>query len=143
MSDHSYFESRTGDLACSPKEVFDFAGDIRNFKRFIPEGTITDWSAEKDSCSFNVSMLGTVKVRINQKDQYTRIVYAGDALKKNDFTVSLVIDGKEDMTARVKVELNAELNPMMKMMATKPIRQFLELLINEMEKFNSWNDTIA
>ena len=40
-------------------------------------------------------------------------------------------------TAEVKVLLNAELNPMMKMIAAKPIEQFLEMLIAEMEKFKA------
>jgi len=43
--------------------------------------------------------------------------------------------------ADVKVSLNADLNPMMKMMATKPIGQFLEMLIKEMESFRDWKDT--
>jgi hypothetical protein len=29
----------------------------------------------------------------------------------------------------------------MKMMAAKPISQFLEMLINEMEKFRDWKNT--
>ncbi len=142
MGDISYFESRSGDLVCSPKEIFDFAGDMRNFNKLIPRGTINDWSAEESSCSFNVSMLGTVRVVISEKDQYTRIVYTGDALNKNDFTLSLLIDMNSDMTARVRLELNAELNTMMKMIAAKPIAQFLELLISEMEKFDGWGETI-
>ncbi len=28
------------------------------------------------------------------------------------------------------------------MMAAKPIKQFLEMLINEMENFRSWDETI-
>ncbi len=43
--------------------------------------------------------------------------------------------------AEVKVTLSADLNPMMKMVAAKPISQFLELLISEMEAFNGWNNT--
>jgi hypothetical protein len=43
----------------------------------------------------------------------------------------------------VKVTLGADLNPMMKMMAVKPIRQFLEMLIDEMEKFTDWRNTIV
>jgi hypothetical protein len=42
----------------------------------------------------------------------------------------------------VKVTLTADLNPMMKMMATKPIALFLEILIKEMENFRDWRDTI-
>ena len=36
--------------------------------------------------------------------------------------------------------LSADLNPMMKMMASGPINQFLEILINEMENFRDWEN---
>lgn len=141
MADISYFESRSGKLSGSAEEVFAFVTDIRNFERFVPKGTITDWQAEKESCSFSVSVLGTVSLRLAGKEMYNKVIYAGDALKKNDFSLILNISGNADNHAEVKVSLNAELNPMMKMIATKPIGQFLEMLISEMEKFRSWKDT--
>ena len=138
MSDLSHFESRTGKLSCTSEECFAFVTDIRNFQRFVPEGTINNWQAEKESCSFSVSMLGTVSLRITQKEKYKTVVYNGDALKKNDFELVLHIADNSNNYAEVRVALNADLNPMMKMIATKPIGQFLEMLINEMENFRGW-----
>ena len=100
MSDLSNFESRSGKLTCSAEEVFAFVTDIRNFERFIPEGTINNWSAEKESCSFSVSMVGTVTVRLAEKEQNTRVVYSGDALKKNDFTLTLFISDNVERSGR-------------------------------------------
>ena len=62
------FESRTGKLSCTAEEVFDFVTDIRNFEQFIPAATISNWQAEKESCSFSVSMLGTVSFRLAEKE---------------------------------------------------------------------------
>jgi hypothetical protein len=141
MTDLSYFESRTGKLTCSAEEIFDFVTDIRNFEQFIPKGNINNWKADKESCSFNVSMLGTVSVRLAEKEKCNKVVFMGDALKKNDFSLTLDISDNLNKTADVKVKLSADLNPMMKMMATKPIGQFLEMLINEMENFRGWKGT--
>jgi hypothetical protein len=141
MSNLSYFESRTGKLTCSAEEVFDFVTDIRNFEQFIPKGNINNWNAEKESCSFSVSMLGMVSVRLIEKEKYSKVVFMGDALKKNDFSLTLDISGNLNKTTDVKVKLSADLNPMMKMMATKSIGQFLEMLINEMENFRGWKGT--
>jgi carbon monoxide dehydrogenase subunit G len=140
MSDISNFESRSGRLNCNAEDVFAFVTDLRNFERFIPGGTINNWSADKESCNFSVSMIGTVTVRLAEKERYTRVVYTGDALKKNDFTLTLLISDKLENPAEVSVHLSADLNPMMKMMAAKPIKQFLEMLINEMEGFNDWKN---
>lgn len=140
MDDISYFESRTGKLKCAVDEVFNFVTDIRNFEQFIPQGSINNWQAEKESCSFDVTMIGTVSFRLVEKEKYNKVVFTGDALKKNDFSLILHITGSDKNPAEVKVSLNADLNPMMKMMATKPIGQFLEILINEMESFRDWKD---
>jgi hypothetical protein len=138
MTDLSNFESRKGILTCSAQECFAFTTDLRHFEGFIPNGTINNWKADKESCSFTVSMLGTVSVRLTGKEMYKRVIYQGDALKKNDFELILNITGGGDNPAEVNVTLNAELNPMMKMIAAKPIEQFLEMLISEMEKFKGW-----
>ena len=140
MSDLSQFRSRTGFLNSSPEECFVFVTDIRNFERFIPQDTISNWQSGRDSCSFSVSMLGSVSVRIARKEEFSRVVYNGDALKKNDFELVLNITDNINKRTEVLVELNADLNPMMKMIATRPIGQFLEMLINEMENFTGWKD---
>ena len=140
MTDLSYFESRSGKLSCSVEDVFAFVTDIRNFQRFIPEGTISNWNSEKESCSFNVSMLGTVSVRLSEKKEYSKVVFTGDALKKDDFILTLAISDNAENHAEVRVMLSADLNPMIKMIATKPISQFLEMLINEMESFGDWKN---
>jgi hypothetical protein len=142
MSDLSHYESRTGNLSCSPREVFDFVTDIRNFEQFIPAGTINNWQSEKDTCSFTLSMIGKISVRIEQKEPYKNVIFSGDALKKNDFSLALRINDHPDKTAEVKVLLDAELNPMLKMLANKPITRFLEILIGEMENFKEWKNII-
>jgi hypothetical protein len=142
MDNKSYFESRTGNLTCSTQQVFTFVSDLRNFERFVPPGTINNWKADKDNCSFTVSMIGSVSVRILKKEEYSEVVYNGDALSKNDFTLRLDILENHYRLAKVKLSLNAELNQMMKMIAAKPITQFLEILIKEMESFDGWNEII-
>jgi len=142
MNGISHYESRPGSLSCTSREVFDFVTDIRNFEQFIPADSISNWQSEKDTCSFSVSMVGTVSVRIDKKEPFNKVIFNGDALKKNDFTLVLHISENTSETADVKVILEAELNPMLKMVATKPITQFLELLIMEMENFRGWKNII-
>jgi hypothetical protein len=140
MSKLSYFESRSGKLSYSDKDVFAFVTDIRNFEVFIPRGSINNWKAEKEWCSFSVSTIGTVTVRLDENEMYKSVVFKGDALQKNDFTLILNISGYEEDHAEVKVSLSADLNPILKAMAAKPINQFLEILIVEMEGFKGWKD---
>jgi hypothetical protein len=138
----SHYESRYGSLSCTSREVFDFVTDIRNFEQFIPGGTINNWKSEKDRCSFGVSMVGAISVRIEKKEPFNKVIFSGDALKENDFSLVLNISESPVNTAEVKLLLEAELNPMLKMMANKPIIQFLEMLIREMENFKGWKNLL-
>ncbi len=142
MSELSYYESRPGLLSCKPDEAFNFITDLRNFGRFIKEGTITNWKADKNSCSFNVSMLGTVIVRIIEREDGKKVVYEGDALSRNDFKINVFLSAAPEDKSDINLQLTASLNPMMKMMAEKPINQFMEILMNEIENFRDWHNTM-
>lgn len=132
----SYFESRNGDMDCTPEEVFYFMTDMRNFKRFVPSGVVNDYKDDIESCSFHVPQAGHVNIRLDKSEKYDLIVYRGDALKQNDFELTLHITRKEDNFATVKVTVNADLNPVIKMFASRPISQFLEMVIDRMERLN-------
>jgi carbon monoxide dehydrogenase subunit G len=140
MTQISKFESRTGRLNCKPAEVFEFVTDIRNFRQFVRNDSVDNLHIEKDSCSFHISPLGNVNLNILKKEPNTHVSFSGSALKSNDF--SLLLDIRESHTgnAEVRVILNAEMNPFLKMMASKPVTQFLETLIDEMERFNGWKE---
>src|ERR1035437_1627889 len=115
MTDLSFFESRHGTLSCNAKEVYAFVTDIRNFERFVKKETLTNWNAEKEFCTFSVPMMGTVTVRIAEKEVFNKVVYEGDALKKNDFSLALTMIDNIKNKAHINVVLSADLNPMMKM----------------------------
>jgi carbon monoxide dehydrogenase subunit G len=138
MPDISEFKSRKGRLNCTPSEIFDFVTDIRNFRQFIPEGTIDNLQITTESCSFSISPLGKVNFSLSEKRPHDKVVYKGTVMQSNDF--SLVLDIRENSTGKAEVNLNlaAHLNPLLKIMAAKPISNFLEKMIDEMEKFKSW-----
>lgn len=138
MGNPSIFESRYGKVSCSSREVFEFVTDARNFGQFVPKNSVNSWKADKESCSFSVPMIGTVAVRLSEKSEFTKVVFEGDALKKEDFILTLNIYENINESAGFNVILTADLNPMMKMIAVKPINQFLEMLVTEMEKFTGW-----
>jgi carbon monoxide dehydrogenase subunit G len=142
MSTISTFKSRTGKLDYTMEDVYYFVTDLRNFKRFIPPGTISDLKMEEDSCSFQVSALGIVNIHIGEKVMYNKIVFSGNALHVNDFSLIMDLRDAENRHSEVKVTLNAEMNPVLKMVASEPVRQFLETLIQEMEKFRDWKNPV-
>jgi carbon monoxide dehydrogenase subunit G len=54
------------------------------------------------------------------------------ANQKFVFWIQLV--KKEEFDTRIKLTIKADLNPMLKMMAQKPLQNFLDKLVDAMEK---------
>jgi len=140
MSEPSNYSSRPGKISCKAEKAYFFITDLRNFGRFARKETITDWQAEKDTCSFSIAALGRVHLRIKDKEPGNRVVFEGDALSRNDFSIEIRLSDVSEDAAEVNLTLSAELNPVMKMMADKPIRQFMEYLLMEIENFRDWED---
>jgi len=140
MGEALTFESRTGRLTCSTEEVYNFLTDIRNMEQFLPQGTVSNWKSDGESCSFRVNPLGNVDIRLTEKAVNKKVVFSGNALQVNNFSLIICIGGVENQPAEVRILLSAEMSPLLKMVASGPARQFLDTLINEMEKYNGWND---
>lgn len=138
MPDISRFESRTAMLSCSTEEFYSFITDIRNFGKFIPEDAIKNWQAGEDSCMFTISPMGEVTLKIAEKRPHSLVKFSGKVLVTTGFSLTADINQDHRERASVKLVMEAELNPMLRMFASGPIEQFLGTLADEMEKFGSW-----
>lgn len=139
MADKSTFESRRGRLTCTPSEIFDFATDIRNLRQFIPENAgISAMNIEKESCSFKIESLGMVNIHISEKEPLDKVIYKGTLFQTNDFSLRMDIKDTPAGKAEVLLKVSAELNPLLRMMVSGPVQNFLARMIDEMEKFDGW-----
>ena len=136
----SNYESRQGSLKCGANKAYAVITDFRNFGKLAENNSIADWQADKESCSFNVAMLGAVNVKLTEKEEASKVVYTGAAAGNIDFTVTVQLSGNDSESSKISVNLSAYLNPMMKMIADKPIKMFLDLLITEVENFENWDN---
>lgn len=132
------YESRIGKINHPAENIYRFITDFRNFKQFLPGDKITDWQAEEDSCSFKIEGLGKAGLKILETDPPKTIKITGEGMDKLDFYLWIQLKEMNPDDTRVKVTLKADLNPMLKMVAGKPIEQFLEMLVGRMEDFEGY-----
>ena len=140
MSGISNYESRQGSLKCGASKAYAFITDIRNFGAFAKNNNIADWQADKESCNFNVAMLGAVSVKLTEKEEASKVVYQGTAAGGIDFTITVQLNDIDLESSKLRVNLSAYFKPKMKMMADKPVRMFLDMLISEIENFENWDN---
>jgi len=85
-------------------------------------------------------MMGMVNIRISDRKEYSEVVFSGNAMLVNDFSLAVKFSDAKPGRSEVKLSVLADLNPFLKMLAADPISKFLETIIKEMEKFSGWNE---
>jgi len=122
------FESNIKKSSYSSEKIFHFLSDFDHFGEVIPKDKISNWQSFGNSCRFNIVPVGEVGLRIVEKEEPTTIKYTAEG--KTPFNFFLWIQLKEvaEDDTRIKLTIKADMNPMIKMMASKPIKKFLEVL---------------
>lgn len=138
MNNISQFKSRTVTVTCTPEEFFRFVTNMRNFGQFIPAAARESWKATDSECSFNISPMGEVALSIESKTEFSEVLYSGKVLQTTSFRLYTFITDAGAGMASVNLRMDAELNPILKMMASGPIERFLDELSGEMERFRGW-----
>ncbi len=124
------FESEIRKSAYSSEIIFNFLSDFDHFGEVIPKDKINNWQSYGDSCRFSIDPVGEVGLRIVEKESPKVIKYTAEG--KTPFNFFLWIQLKEiaEDDTRIKLTIKADMNPMIKMMASKPIKKFLEVLVD-------------
>jgi len=119
-------------IAKTSKEVFDFLSDFNNFERLMPE-QVTDWKSTHDECTFTIAGMATLGMRIKEKIPNSSIIVERNGPAPFDFTLTVSIADKQEQ-CEVQLAFDADLNPMLKMMASKPLTNFLNLLAGKLKE---------
>ena len=94
---------------------------------------VTDWESTADQCSFTIKGMGTLGMKIKERIPNTSIVIEKNGKAPFDFFLSCAITDKQQQ-CEAQLFFDADLNPMMKMMASKPLTNFLNLLAAKLKE---------
>lgn len=142
MGTETEFISPTGTIKHECSKVYNFVSDIRNFSRFVPEGSVTNWVADADKCSFEVSPMGQAEVRITERTPPKMVKFEGVALQNTKFRLWVQMNESNHSETKFRIVARAELNQFYKLLATKPVNDFLERLVDQIEKFEGWDEVV-
>ena len=116
----------------SAEDFFIKIGDLNNLKEIMPS-SITDFESTETTCSFKMKGMPTLNLELGKKTPFSKISLTAKG-SQVPLSMECFITEKGDQ-CQARLEINAELNMMMKMMVEKPLTQFLDVLASKMEKF--------
>jgi carbon monoxide dehydrogenase subunit G len=131
-------ESKVGKISKDSEIAYGFLSDFNNFTQLIPPDKVKDWQATESTCSFKVQTVGEMGLEIIEKEPNNLIKMKGVEKSPYKFTVWIQLKEIEPADTRIKMTIKAELNPMVKSFAKKPLQQFADSLIDQLSTyFNS------
>ncbi len=117
------FESKV-EIMKPVSEVFNFLSDFNNHKQLMPDN-ISNWSSTNDTASFTVQNMAKLALRISNRVQNHTIIIAPDQEVPFNVDMRWVLADLGTGTTEAILTLSAELNMMMKMMASGPLQKLV------------------
>ena len=115
-------------------DIFNFLSDLNNFQSMMPE-QVTNWKSTADECSFTVSGMATLGMKLTEKTPNTMIKAVRHGSAPFDFTLTCNIEEKQQ-GSDVQLVFEADMNPMMKMMAERPLTNLLNMLVERLKSLD-------
>jgi carbon monoxide dehydrogenase subunit G len=110
---------------------------IEELKKQFPDAPdiqLNDFRATTDECSFSVSPLGTVGINIIEREPSKMIKLGGSKSVPFQFSCWIQLVAVDDMSCKVKITLHAELNPMIKMLVNKHLKEGVDKIAEALTK---------
>lgn len=126
-------KSDTRPVHAPAEELYGFLTDFNHFEHLLPE-QVSNWEASTNRCSFTIEGLPPITLTMGETKPNEMVTYLPDGHAPVDFSLTFHIEDNDEGGSRCTVTLNADLNPMLSMMAKRPLQNFVDLVAEKLEK---------
>jgi carbon monoxide dehydrogenase subunit G len=126
-------KSKKETIQAPASKIYSFLSDFNNLEKLMPS-KVRDWKSTVTTCSFTIE--GVAKLNMVRGENTENKLVHMRAEGKNPFHYDLNthINSLEKNNVEVFVELNADMNPMIALMAKKPLENFVNFLVDKLKK---------
>ena len=132
----SELKSEKTSIDCPIGKIYGFVSDFNNFQKLMPE-QVTNWQSTADTCSFNISGMGTIALRIKEKLPETKVVIVPDSDTKIPFTFQLFCKLHPLTTDQTEAEFvfEHEMPAMISLMASRPLQNMVDIIAKKLKEY--------
>lgn len=112
-------------------EVFAKLCNCNNFGKFLPE-QIKDWESTADYCKFSIPGVATLMLNIQEKVEFSKVVFAASNDKHIPVNITLNLAGQGDGTD-VNAEIEAEVPAFLSGMVQKPLQNLVDMIADKIK----------
>ncbi len=135
------FISNIIEIESSPERVFSFFEKLPNLGIIMPE-QVENWKSNDEECSFFIKNLGDLGLKKGKVDSSEQIRFSSSESSrvKFDLIFHLIPSGNEKY--KTSFEVLAEMNSLIEIMAKRPLTNFVNLLITNLQNQLKYNTII-
>lgn len=127
----SKYESSIKEVPFSKERVYAKISDLSNFEAMkdkLPQDKVKDLTFDSDSLSFSVSPVGQISLKVVERTPDSCVKFE-TVTSPLPFTLWVQVVGVNEMHSKIKVTIEASLNPFIKGMVQKPLKDGLEKMV--------------
>ena len=128
-------ESEKVEVNNSAEKTFSFLSDFNNFQKLMPQ-QVTNWQSTTDECSFTISGMATIGMKITEKKPNSEIKIISNGKVPFNFNLNVFLSETTPDKCAGQLVFEADLNPMIKMMVEKPLTNFFNLLVVRLKELD-------
>ena len=123
--------SDTQTIKASASKVYEFLSDFNNLEKLMPD-KVTNWNSTMSTCTFTIQGMATLNMKQGNNVSNSLVQMLADGKNPFHYDLNNHIEAKDDDECDVHIIFNADMNPMLAMMAKKPLVNFINLLVTNL-----------
>ncbi len=112
--------------------IYNFLSDFNNFEKLMPE-QVTNWKSSHSTCSFTIQGMADISMKIENTVQDEKVHMKSEEAPFDFDMISYLTKIDTDQT-RVRIELEANINPMMLMMVKRPLQNLVNIMVEKLKE---------
>ena len=117
--------------------LFNFLSDLNNYEQLVQSDKMSNWESTSESCSFKVMKAYTIAFEKNEVVPTDIIKLKNSEGSPFDFSLNAELKSEAEGSTTVYFKIEADLNPMLKMMASRPLKNLINMMVYRIEKLHT------
>lgn len=127
------FKSKQISIIKPAEYIFSYLDDFNNFENLLPD-QVTNWQATKDNCSFTIQGMANLNIKKGSKTEFSHLSYDSEGSSPFEFSLHFHFNEKSESDTETHIIFQANLNPMLKMMASRPLQNLVEIMVEKLKE---------
>lgn len=128
-------EGKRVSISANRNKVYDFLSDFNNYEKLMPE-QIENWKSTSEGCSFTIKGMADLSLKFENLEKPSKLCIVPDGKAPFKFSLNVVLE--EDVLNEQKttagVDVDADMNPMLAMMAKRPLENLVNIMAENLNK---------